>query len=552
MWIMVTWGILSALTAFVWDQNSFAIVRILLGAAEAGFFPGMISFLTVWIPRDHRARMIGVFNVAVPFSSVIGAPVSSLLLVHLDQVAGLHGWQWLFLLEGMPAVIMGIVVLLALPNGPEQAHWLDAPSKQWLADTLRREREEREADEHFSVWQALVDYRVLLMRLMAVGLVIGTTRTAIWMPQIVRAFGLSVVQTGFVAAIPALALAIAMIVSGRHADRTGERVWHVAGPFLVSAAGFAVAAFTDSPMVSLIGLVIGAAGIGGATPNIWIGLRCRNPPSPSSQFRVGRDPAGSYSPPMCSPRVSRAVSTSRSNDASSAWCSPTSCGAVSTSRSNSASSSRRSSCPRWSSRFSRAVSASRSSGAGSSTATPGGTESPGSISRCLVRRPPRASAALAPPAPVARAANCFSSRATCSSSSAMWAAAVLASRLASRFLARRFALERSSFSMWARSSSLLSFDAEGAIRGARFGEAVETSRLAVLAAFLLGRLAEAAAWPGFRPRTASFAVFVALTRRAIASPPKTAGRKWAWLTFRGAGRLASAPAHVEASSVLPD
>jgi ACS family tartrate transporter-like MFS transporter len=268
--IMLTWGVLSALTAFVWDQNSFVIVRVLLGAAEAGFFPGMIFFLTLWFPRDHRARMIGVFNVAVPFSSVIGAPVSSLLLVHLDQVAGLHGWQWLFLLEGVPAVIMGIVVLLALPNGPEHARWLDASSKQWLADTLRREREEREADEHFSVWQALTDYRVLLMCLMAVGLVIGTTGTAIWMPQIVRAFGLSVVQTGFVAAIPALAMAIAMIVSGRHADRTRERVWHVAAPFLISAAGFAAAAFTDSPVISLIGLVVGAAGIGGATPNIWI------------------------------------------------------------------------------------------------------------------------------------------------------------------------------------------------------------------------------------------------------------------------------------------
>jgi len=268
--IMLTWGILSAATAFVWDQNSFYIVRVLLGAAEAGFFPGMIFFLTLWFPRDHRARMIATFNVAVPFSSIIGAPVSSLLLVHLNQVAGLHGWQWLFLIEGMPAVIMGIIVLRMLPDGPEQAAWLDPASKQWLADTLRREREEREADERFSIWRAMTDYRVLLMCLMAVGLVIGTTGTAIWMPQIVSAFGLGVVQTGFVVAIPALAMAIAMIVSGRHADRTGERVWHVASPFLLSAAGFAMAAFTTSPVVSLIGLVIGAAGIGGATPNIWI------------------------------------------------------------------------------------------------------------------------------------------------------------------------------------------------------------------------------------------------------------------------------------------
>jgi len=176
----------------------------------------------------------------------------------------------MFLIEGIPAVIMGIVVLLRLPEQPATATFLSTIERGWLAAKLEGERKTQEAREHFTVGQALRDPRVLLMCLIAVGLVMGTTGIAIWMPQFVKAFGLSNVQTGFVTAIPSAFMAIAMVVVGRHADRTGERVWHAAGPFLVSGAGFALAAFSGSPLVSLIGLTIGAAGIGGASPNIWI------------------------------------------------------------------------------------------------------------------------------------------------------------------------------------------------------------------------------------------------------------------------------------------
>lgn len=268
--ILITWGLLSAATAFVWSPMSFYVVRILLGAAEAGFFPGIIFYLTLWFPAEYRARMFSLFNIAVPLSSVIGAPASGLLIEHMNGIGGIAGWQWMFLIEGLPAIIMGFVVFLYLPERPETANFLSSGERGWLAGKIQGERAAQEATEHFTVGRALRDPRVLLMCLIAVGLVMGTTGIAIWMPQFVKSFGLSNVQTGFVTAIPSVFMGLAMILVGRHADKTGERVWHAAGPFFVSGAGFTLAALSGSPTVSLIGLTIGAAGIGGASPNIWI------------------------------------------------------------------------------------------------------------------------------------------------------------------------------------------------------------------------------------------------------------------------------------------
>ncbi|TCR80146.1 MFS transporter [Rhizobium sp. BK376] len=268
--ILITWSILSAATAFVWSPASFYIVRILLGAAEAGFFPGMIFYMTLWFPRAYRGGIFASFNVAVPLASVIGAPISGLILENLNGVAGLHGWQWMFLIEGVPALIMGLVVLSALPQEPKTASFLNDEERQWLTNRLDSEREAQETVERFSVRRALVDPRVLLMCLIAVGLVIGTTGIAIWMPQFIKQFGLSNIQTSFVSAIPPAFMAVAMIVVGRHSDKTGERVWHTAGPFLASTVGFVMAAFATNPIIGLIGLTIGAAGIGGASPTIWI------------------------------------------------------------------------------------------------------------------------------------------------------------------------------------------------------------------------------------------------------------------------------------------
>jgi ACS family tartrate transporter-like MFS transporter len=268
--ILITWGLLSAATAFVWNPASFYTVRILLGAAEAGFFPGMIFYMTLWFPREYRARMFATFNIAVPLSSVIGAPASGLIIEHMNGLHGLAGWQWMFVIEAMPAIIMGIVVAFALPDRPATARFLTPEERGWLDARLEAERATQEKKEKFSIGRALTDPRVLLMCAIAVGLVMGTTGIAIWMPQFIKAFGLSTVQTGFVAAIPSAFMALSMILVGRHADKTGERVWHAAGPFLASAAGFVLAALANDPLLALVGLTIGAAGIGGASPNIWI------------------------------------------------------------------------------------------------------------------------------------------------------------------------------------------------------------------------------------------------------------------------------------------
>ena len=271
--ILISWGLLSAATMFVWNPASFYTVRTLLGAAEAGFFPGIIFYMTLWFPRAERAAMFATFNIAVPVSSLIGAPVSGLVIEHLGGAAGLAGWQWMFLLEGAPAVIMGLVVLFALPDTPRTAAFLAPDERLWLATRLDTERAAQERAGRFTVAQALTDPRVLLMCFICVGLVMGTTGIAIWMPQFIHAYGLSNLQSSLVTAIPAAFMAVSMIVTGRSADRTGERVWHTAGPFLVSAAGFVIAALTDSPLLGIAGLTIGAAGIGGGlTESVGVSL----------------------------------------------------------------------------------------------------------------------------------------------------------------------------------------------------------------------------------------------------------------------------------------
>ena len=267
--IMITWGIISALTAFVWNASSFYAVRILLGAAEAGFFPGLLFYCTLWFPRAYRARIFGLTQIAPPLSSVVGAPLSTWLLTSMDGVAGLKGWQWMFVIEGMPALVMGVVLVLALPNRPEDARFLSAEEKAVLTGLMSRERAERERVERFSVWQAMTDGRVWAMCLIALGLVIGTTGAAIWMPQLIKQFGLTTMQVGFVAAIPSFVAVFATLFAGWNADRTGARVAHIVVPFLLAACGFVMAALTKSPLWGVIGLTVGTAGIAAASPSIW-------------------------------------------------------------------------------------------------------------------------------------------------------------------------------------------------------------------------------------------------------------------------------------------
>lgn len=258
--IMVSWGIISALMATVSGEWSFYILRFLLGVAEAGFFPGIILYLTYWYPAEYRGRFLAAFAVAVPISTVIGAPVSGLLL-GLDGLMGLKGWQWLFILEGIPSVLLGIVTWFYLTDRPEKADWLTAEQKAWLAAKLKAENAAKQAASHLTLGQALSSPKVITLSLIYFGFVGALYGMQFWLPQIVKAFGLTNVQTGFVTAIPYLFGTIAMILWARHSDATRERVAHVGAPLLLTAAALGASGYITNPTITMIVLTVAAIGI---------------------------------------------------------------------------------------------------------------------------------------------------------------------------------------------------------------------------------------------------------------------------------------------------
>jgi len=264
--IMITWGLVSAGTAFVTSANQLYVLRFLLGVAEAGFFPGMILYLTYWFPEAWRGRILSAFMVALPTSNVIGSPVSTAIL-SLDA-RGLHGWQWMFLLEGMPALLCGVAVLAFLRDGPKKAAWLSSEEKEWLHAELTRERTTLTAHSSLA---ALREPRVWFLGLVYFGMVTGLYGFGFWLPQIVKGFGnLSNLEVGFVSAIPYAVGALSMYLWGRHSDRTGERTWHVALPTFVGAAGLLLSAYwSDSPLLALAALCVTALGCYPALPVYW-------------------------------------------------------------------------------------------------------------------------------------------------------------------------------------------------------------------------------------------------------------------------------------------
>jgi MFS transporter, ACS family, tartrate transporter len=258
--IMVTWGVISALMATVNGEWSFYFLRFLLGVAEAGFFPGIILYLTYWFPAEYRARFLGAFAVAVPLSTVIGAPVSGLLL-GLDGAMGLKGWQWLFVIEGIPSVLLGIATWFYLTDRPEKADWLNAEQKAWLASKLQAENAAKQAVRPLSLGQALSSGKVIALSLIYFGYVGAVYGMQFWLPQIVKAFGLTNAQTGFVTAIPYLFGTIAMILWARHSDATRERVAHVGGPLLLTALALGVSSYITDPTTTMIVLTVAAIGM---------------------------------------------------------------------------------------------------------------------------------------------------------------------------------------------------------------------------------------------------------------------------------------------------
>jgi MFS transporter, ACS family, tartrate transporter len=266
--IMITWGLLSAGTAFVSTPTSLYVLRFLLGVAEAGFFPGMILYLTYWFPASWRARIVGAFMVALPISSVIGSPVSTAMLSL--QGYGLHGWQWMFLLEGIPAVLCGFAVLLFLRDGPAKAAWLTTEERDWLQSELAREQAAHGTASHSSL-AALREPRVWFLGLVYFGMLVGLYGFGFWLPQIVKGLGnLSNFEVGLTSALPYAAAALTMYLWGRHSDHSGERTWHIAIPAFVGAVGLAASAqWGNSPALSLAALSLSAMGVYAALPVFW-------------------------------------------------------------------------------------------------------------------------------------------------------------------------------------------------------------------------------------------------------------------------------------------
>ena len=266
--ILITWGIIASATMLVRNAEGFFILRFLLGVAEAGFFPGMILYLTYWFPAAERARTVALFMTATAIAGVVGGPMSGAIL-SLHGMGGLAGWQWLFLLEGLPAIILGAVVFVYLPDRPEHVRWLTPEERTWLSQRLARERDAMPG--HHTVRQALTSGRVWVLCALYLSLVIGTYGLSMWLPQIIQGLsGLSDFGVGLLSAVPYLAAAIAMVIVGRHSDRTGERRWHVAVPALIGVVGLVLSAYLQSaPALALAALSLAALGIWSAFGPFW-------------------------------------------------------------------------------------------------------------------------------------------------------------------------------------------------------------------------------------------------------------------------------------------
>ena len=266
--VMITWGMVSAAMAFVQGQTSFYILRFLLGAAEAGFFPGIILYLSYWFPHRQRAAATSLFMAAAPLSTVLGSPLSSALL-EMNGVWGMKGWQWLFVLEAIPAVILGFVVLAYMTDRPEQAKWLKDDERAWLSQTMNDERAAKAGTSGHSIWKGLADARVIALALVYFGTSAGLYTLGVWAPQIIKGFGMSNMAVGFLNAVPPTVAVVAMYLWSWHSDKTSERTWHVVIPCLLAAIGLAIAGMSSTAVAVVAALVLVNVGISAAKPPLW-------------------------------------------------------------------------------------------------------------------------------------------------------------------------------------------------------------------------------------------------------------------------------------------
>ncbi len=273
--IMVTWGVVASSTAFIQGEIGFYVVRVLLGIAEAGFFPGIILYLTYWFPRVERARIVALFFLAVPLSSVVGGPLSTWLISVGDGALGFDaGWRFMFFVEGIPAVLLGIAVLWLLPDRPTRARWLPADQAVALEERIAAE-DAAAAGQDRGVAAALRDGRVVALSVVYFGIVFGLYVLAFFLPQIVAGFeqqfgaDYSLVEVGLITAVPYAIASVTMVLWARHSDRSGERGLHVAVPAVVGAVAIAGALYMDSPLLVMACVTVCAIGVFAAIPPFW-------------------------------------------------------------------------------------------------------------------------------------------------------------------------------------------------------------------------------------------------------------------------------------------
>ncbi|WP_424630611.1 MFS transporter [Bradyrhizobium sp. SYSU BS000235] len=257
--IMVTWGLISAATAFVTGPYGFYTVRFLLGVAEAGFFPGIILYLTYWYPEKYRARVMSAFIVGAPLSAVLGGPLCGFLL-EMHNIGGFKGWQWLFIVEGIMPVLLGLVAFFYLTDKPASARWLSSDQKTWLETELADERRTKHGVNALTLREALSSPKVLALGFVYFGLLAGLYGIQFWLPQIVKGFGLTNIQIGFVSAVPFAFGTLAMLLWGRRSDKAKERVWHVVLPLFLTAAALVASAYASNLVLTMAALIFASIG----------------------------------------------------------------------------------------------------------------------------------------------------------------------------------------------------------------------------------------------------------------------------------------------------
>lgn len=275
--IMLSWGLISGAMAFIPDiakatglsgEHTFYALRVLLGLAEAGFFPGIIFYLTLWFPSSYRGRMIGYFMAAIPLSSALGSPVSAALL-GLDGALGFKGWQWLFIAEAAPSLILGVATYFYLTDRPANARWLDDEARNWLTTRLSAEEKVRAKVSPASVLQSLYDRRVLAASLIYFGVVACLYGVGFWLPTIVKGFGVSIALTGWITAIPYAVGFVGSIWWGMRSDQRRERLRHLSIALALAAIGVGASALLSDPLLKMTALTLGALGVFSALPIFW-------------------------------------------------------------------------------------------------------------------------------------------------------------------------------------------------------------------------------------------------------------------------------------------